>query len=99
MGFSIASGLILLALSLGINYMAGTYASEKAGSAVRDIILDNVPVVDVDGIFTYGIIAFFVFVGSLLIWRPKMAPFVLKNISLFVIIRSIFITLVRPSTR
>ena len=90
---SVVWGLFLLTASLAINYMAGTYASAQAGNAVRDIVLDNVPVMDVDGIFTYGIIAFFVLVGLLLVQKPKRAPFVLKSLSVFVIIRSFFIVL------
>jgi len=90
---SIIWGLVLLAVSLVINYLAGTYATEQAGSAVRDIILDHIPTMDVDGIFIYGIIAFFVFIAGLLIHRPKRAPFVLKSLSLFIIIRSFFLVL------
>lgn len=90
---SITWGVVLFLASLVINYFAGTYATEQAGSAVRDIILDHLPIVDVDGVFTYGIIVFFVFVGFLTIKRPKRAPFILKSLSLFIVIRSFFIIL------
>jgi hypothetical protein len=86
-------GVLLLFLSLGINFIAGTYASKEAGNAVSDIILDHVPVIDVDGIFVYGIMAFFIFVAILLLLRPKRAPFILKSLSVFIIIRSFFIIL------
>jgi hypothetical protein len=86
-------GVLLLAVSLSINFIAGTYASKEAGNAVRDIILDHVPVMDVDGIFVYGIIAFFIFVSVLLFLRPERAPFILKSLSIFIIIRSFFIIL------
>lgn len=86
-------GVLLLIGSLGVNFFAGTYASKEAGSAVSDIILDHVPVMDVDGIFVYGIIAFFVFIAILLFLRPERAPFILKSLSVFIIVRSFFIIL------
>src|SRR6185295_17743232 len=91
--FSIGWSFILFTLSLVINYFAGTYATAHASSSVRDIILDNVPTMDVDGIFIYGIVAFFTFVAALLMWRPKNTPFILKTFSLFIVVRSFFICL------
>ena len=90
---SITWGLVLFTGSLVINYIAGTYATAQAGGAIRDIILDNIPVMDVDGVFTYGIIIFLAFVMLLLIQHPKRAPFVLKSLSVFIIVRSFFIIL------
>ncbi len=93
MALAIASALFLFVISLTINYFAGTYATEHASSSVRDIILDNIPTFDVDGIFVYGIVIFFAFVAGLLLWKPHNAPFIIKSLSLFIIIRSIFICL------
>jgi len=84
---------LLFALSLVINYFAGTYATEKASSSVTDIILDNIRVYDVDGIFIYGgyLLAFSILVASL--FYPRRMPFVVKSIALFYIIRSAFVML------
>ena len=90
---SIISAGFLFLISLVINYLAGTYATIRAGNPVSDIILDNIPTFDVDGIFIYGIITFFIFVSGLVFWKPRNAPFILKSMSLFIIIRSIFISL------
>jgi len=90
---SILWGVGFFAASLVINYMAGTYASAHMSNPVNDIILDNIPTVDVDGIFVYGIMAFFIFVIGLLSLRPRRTPFVLKSFSLFLIVRSFFIIL------
>ena len=86
-------GAVLLALSLMINYLAGTYATTHASNAVNDLILDHLPTYDVDGIFIYGIILFFFFVGFLVILRPRRAPFVMKSFSAFILIRSFFVIL------
>lgn len=90
---SISWGILFFAVSLVINYFAGLYATKRASSPVTDIILDNIPAMDVDALFTYGIIAFFVLVTALLIYRPVNSPFVLKSMALFIIIRSFFIIL------
>lgn len=84
---------VFLFASLVINYYAGTYATAVASNPVTDIILNNIPVFDVDGVFVWGAI---VFVGCIFLVglsHPHRIPFTLKTISLFVIIRSIFISL------
>jgi hypothetical protein len=91
--FSALSAFLLLAASLFVNYTAGNYAAEKASNGVTDIILDNVPVMDVDGIFIYGAILFGVFLVILLIKEPKQIPFIIKSAALFYFIRAIFISL------
>ena len=90
---SVLLGFLFLIGSLMINYIAGIYATARASNAVTDIILDNLPVINTEFIFVQGIFIFLSFVAWLLIKEPKQIPFVLKAIALFVIIRSIFITL------
>lgn len=91
--FSALSAFLFLMSSLIVNYAAGNYATEKASNGVTDIILDNVPVVDVDGIFIYGAILFGVFLVILLIKEPKQIPFIIKSAALFYFVRAIFISL------
>lgn len=86
-------GFVLLILSLVVNYYAGLYATEKASLAVTDIILSNIPVYDVDGLFIYGPFVLWAFVIILSFIKPQRIPFVLKSIALFIFIRSVFITL------
>jgi hypothetical protein len=90
---SLCIAFLLLALSLILNYYAGTYATREASNSVTDIILDNLPVFDVDWFFVYGAFIFWAFISLLLIYDPKKAPFVLKSVALFIIVRSIFISL------
>ncbi|MBU0612229.1 sphingomyelin synthase family protein [Patescibacteria group bacterium] len=79
--------------SLVINFRAGIYATEKASSPVTDIILSNIPVFNVAGIFTYGALVFWIFIALLCLYSPKKIPFTLKSIALFIIIRAVFISL------
>lgn len=90
---SALTGFLFLAASLAINYIAGGYATEKASNGVTDIILDNVPVMNVDGIYVYGAVLFVLFITVLLIWEPRRFPFIVKTIALFVLIRAVFISL------
>lgn len=91
--FSSIWGLCFLSIGLVTNFYAGSYASSHVSNPVNDLILDHIPTLDVDGIFIYGIIVFFLFVIGLLSLRPRRIPFVLKSFSLFLVIRSFFIIL------
>jgi len=91
--FSVFVGLLLFLGSLGINYIANNYAIEVSSNSVSDVLLDNLPVVDTEIIFVEGSLAFVAFVFLLLIREPQRIPFVLKAMALFVIVRSIFVTL------
>ena len=93
--FLLSSGIavLFLILSLVVNFYAGTYATLRASNAVTDIVLSNIRVYDVDGIFVYGAIILWIFIASLCVFEPKRIPFVFKSTALFVLIRSIFISL------
>lgn len=91
--YAVFSGLVFLAASLMINHFSSLYANLRASNYVNDILLDNLPVMDVDGLLNYGVGLFFLFVIYCVIVEPKRAPFALKGIALFYLIRSAFITL------
>ncbi len=84
---------IMLALSLVVNFYSGLYATERASSPVTDLILSNTPIFDLDGIFVWGAIALWAFTILMLFREPRKIPFAFKSIALFVVVRSIFISL------
>lgn len=84
---------VILIVSLFINFYAGTYATERASNPVTDLILSNIPVFDVDAIFIWGAFVVVAIIAWACLIHPRRIPFTLKTIGLFVIIRSIFITL------
>ena len=86
-------GIIFLIASLFINYLAGIYSMEKASNPVTDIILSNIPVFDVDFIFIYSTVTLIIFITLLCLDRMERIPFITKSIALFIVIRSIFISL------
>lgn len=91
--WSFFASFVILIISFIINFYAGLYALEKASNAVTDIILSNIRVYDVDGIFVYGLWIFWIFVALLGVFKPYRVPFVVKSTAVFLIIRSIFIIL------
>jgi len=92
--FSLITAFLFLGISITTTYFSIQYVNEKASSPVTDIILSNIPVFDVDGIFIFGPVIFWVLIGLYAIaFEFKKVPFMLKSISLFVIIRAVFITL------
>jgi hypothetical protein len=91
--WSFLAGLVFLAASLVFNYFAAAYATERASSAVADIILSNIPVFDVDWIFVFGPFVFIVIMVCICLWHPKSLPFAGKSIATFVVVRSFFIML------
>jgi len=91
---SLVSSLLFLTASVAATYFAILYAAKVASNSVTDIILSNIPVFDVDGLFLYGPIIFWIFVGIYLVFKvPEKLPFTLKAVALFLFIRSIFISL------
>jgi len=88
-----ALSMLLLFASLFANYFANVYTTNHVSNYVSDIILDNLPVVNVDFVFVEGAIALWLFVIFLLIRDPQKIPFVVKGIAVFVLIRSFFIML------
>jgi len=90
---SASISFVLLVVSFVINFYAGTYATNNASNSVTDIILSNTPVFDLDGIFVWGPVVLWFFVTLLCLHKPQKIPFILKNIALFVLIRSVFISI------
>ncbi len=90
---SLGVGFLFLLASIVITYFAIIYATERSSAPVTDFILSNIRVFDVDGIFFYGPVIFWVMMILYTIFDVKRIPFALKTIALFLVMRSIFISL------
>jgi membrane-associated phospholipid phosphatase len=84
-------GLLLLVISLFVTYGANYYASIRVSNPVTDILLDNLPVVNVDFEFNEGPFLFSALILVLILYEPRRIPFVLKSVALFIIVRSFFV--------
>lgn len=90
---AVLSSMLFFAVSLLIYHFARVYTNLRAGNYVSDILLDNLAVVQVDDFLNYGVELFSLFMIYCLIIEPKRAPFTFKSLAIFILIRSIFITL------
>ncbi len=90
-----ASGISMLAFlcSLAVQYYSIVFATEHVSNSATDIILSNIPVYDIDGIYVYGLFCLVAFIVLLCLAHPKRIPFTLYSLALFIVIRSAFVTL------
>jgi len=94
---SIVDGFLLLGVSLIMQFFISGYVNSLPSEPVTDLILSNIRVFDVDGIFVYGSVIL-VFIGLYIIFRrPNYIPFTAKSVALFTLIRSIFVILTHIS--
>jgi hypothetical protein len=91
---AITLSFVFLIISLIANYLAGRYVNKKISTSVTDIILDNIPPINLSLLFIYGVatIILVLFIYTLF-YKPKEFHIALSQFSLLVFIRSIFITL------
>ncbi len=94
---SFISGAVLLATSLVIQSLASNYTEKRASASVTDIVLSNIPVYDVDGIFAWGAVILLVLGIVVSMSRINYMPFAMKSVALFTLIRSIFVSLTHIS--
>src|ERR1035437_6645090 len=95
--FSFFSGFALLAISLVIQNYAILYTARIASEPVTDIILSNTRPYDVDGLFVYGALTLIFLVLVICLVKPQYFPFVVKSVAVFILVRSLFISLTHIS--
>ena len=86
-------GVVFFIFSLFFNYFSLNYSIKAVGNSTTDILLDNLPVVNVDMVFSEGALLFVLFIFALFLFSPKIIPFTLKSIALFVCIRATFVAM------
>lgn len=95
---SFFGGLLLLVVSLVTQFFVSNYTNSLPSTPVTDLILSNIRVYNVDGIFVWGSVLLLfvgVFVG---LQRINSMPFAMKSVSMFVLIRSVFVILTHISS-
>jgi hypothetical protein len=90
---SFGLAFLFLFLSFVINYYASIYATQSISNSVADIVLSNIPVYNVAAIFLFGPLVYWLIFSVYMLWNPATIPFALKSIALFVVVRSLFISL------
>ena len=83
--------LFILSLSLIFQYYAGVYSNHVATQYVGDLLLDNLPVVNLNFIIVEGAL-WAIFLSIILILaKPRYIVFALKSVALFLALRSVFV--------
>lgn len=90
---SLLESIILFIGSVYMTHYASLYAENVASGSVNDIILSNTRVYNFEFFFVYIAIVLGLFVIALCLRFRKTAPFLIKTVSLFIIIRSVFVSL------
>jgi hypothetical protein len=94
---SVIGGVILLSISLVVQFLASGYAARTSSGSVTDVFLSNTRVYDVGGIFVWGSVVLTIFCVFLALRRPNYMPFLMKSVATFTLIRSVFISLTHIS--
>ncbi|MCF7843553.1 sphingomyelin synthase family protein [Candidatus Gracilibacteria bacterium] len=90
---SLLEAIIVFIFSVYVTHHASLYAEVKASNHVDDIILSNTRVYNFEFLFVYVAIALGLFTIALCLRFRKTAPFLIKTVSLFIIIRSMFVSM------
>ncbi len=91
--YNVLLSILFLIIAVFMNQYANIYAANHSSNHVTDIILDNIPSVDVHLIFSEGAILFVAAIIFLLLYEPKYIPFAVKSLAVFILIRSIFLVM------
>jgi len=94
---SLFSSVVLLAVSLVTQFFINGYVTRSISEPVTDIILSNTRVYDVGSVFVWGAVVLTAIGAFIGLRYPKYIPFGLKSISVFILIRSVFISLTHIS--
>jgi hypothetical protein len=84
---------VFFVLATVIQGWADQYVGQVKEIAVGDIILNNLPTIDIDFIIVQGALLLTLLIVILLLLKPKYLSFAIKSLALFIIIRSFFISL------
>lgn len=90
---SLLEAILLFIGSVFVTHYSSMYAENRASGSVSDIILSNTRVYNFEIFFVYVAIMLGLFVITLCLRFRKAAPFLLKTVSLFIVIRSMFVSL------
>jgi len=94
---SLLGAFALLGASYVVEHFANIYAFDYSqrptSNYVGDLVLDNIPVVDLSFIIIEVALISIVLVTMFVISKPRYLLFTLKAVALFIIIRAIFISL------
>jgi hypothetical protein len=81
----------ILALSLIFQYYAGLYSAHVATQYVGDLLLDHLPIVNLNFIIVEGALWAILLSAILILTKPSHIIFTLKTLSIFLALRAVFV--------
>jgi hypothetical protein len=90
---SLFISIFFLACALVLQFYAGNYTALHATTPVGDIFLDNIPVINLNPIIIEGALWAILFSCVLMLFRPRYILFILKTVTVFVVVRSFFMVI------
>lgn len=91
--FSFATSLAMLCVALIVQRLADIYVESLQGIAVNDLLLDHLPFLEIDGLIILSTLTFTATMVGLFVTKPHYINLGIKTFSLFLLVRSFFITL------
>lgn len=90
---SLLWAFLFFGIALTFQKYADEFVVSNGGTVVRDLFLDIIPALDIDGIIISTTLIFTVVATLLGLSKPEYIIFSIKSIALFVVIRGFFIML------
>lgn len=95
--YSLITGFLLLGISFIVDHFAAVYAfsylTRPTTRHVGDLLLDNIPIVDLNFIIIEGVLLSITLGTLYLFSKPRYLLFTLKTLALFIVIRALSISL------
>jgi hypothetical protein len=88
---SLLVAFVLLGLAVVFQFYATSYSARVSSNFVHDLLLDNLPIVNLNGIIVEGALAAIAGSIVLLLTKPKYLIFALKAIAIFIATRAVFV--------
>lgn len=97
--YYIILSIILFAISITLNIFAGNYTDKVSSAVSDDIILNNIPVINLNFFYTWGIfIVFSILLIYILFFKTNKFHLYIAHFSVLTLIRSFFICLTHLKT-
>ena len=91
---SLVIGLALLIGAYIVNFWASTYNDSQVYISVGDLIIDNIPVINMHFFFTWVMYGLMVGIFAYpILFKPEIAPFCMKTFAVLIFLRCGFILL------
>lgn len=83
----------LFVLALAVQQASSVYVGHINGVPVGDLILSNIPAINLDEIVVQGALIATIIIIGVLLWKPHYILFSLAAVSIFIIVRAFFVSL------